>query len=164
MRIECKINGKADLNRQVVKAETASLRLVELDFEIPANTQRGLLNTVEGFLMKSIEDLSADQPLRKAADESLWQRIQAIINQLQVFVDGAQPFTVVLDDPSGNSYIENLAAPKPDPQMSITKYIRSDQQCQDIGIDPEAEKAEREAEAERGNYFAQKHPSFDVIF
>ena len=36
--------------RQVIKSEPGTLRIPELDFEIPANTQKGILSTVEGML------------------------------------------------------------------------------------------------------------------
>lgn len=43
--------GAADvLSRQVVKSDACTLRIPELDFEIPANTQKGQLSTIEGFL------------------------------------------------------------------------------------------------------------------
>lgn len=50
-----------DLNRQIVKSDSATLKLVEIDLEIPSVTQKGEINTIEGIL-KSIENnLSLDQ-------------------------------------------------------------------------------------------------------
>ena len=46
------------LNRSVVKSENASIRIPELDFEIPAQTQKGSIKTVEGYLLASIEGIS----------------------------------------------------------------------------------------------------------
>jgi hypothetical protein len=43
-------------------------------------------------------------------------------------------FTLILDDPSGNSFIENPYAPKPDPMAVITHYKRSQEQNQNIGL------------------------------
>lgn len=39
-----------------------------------------------------------------------------------------------LDDPTGNSFIENYLAPEPDPAMTITTYVRTLQQDKLIGI------------------------------
>jgi zinc finger protein len=49
----------------MVKSEHCSLKIPELDFEIPAQKTKGVLNTIEGFLADSIEDLQADQEQRK---------------------------------------------------------------------------------------------------
>ena len=38
------------------------------------------------------------------------------------------PFEMVVDDPSGNSFVENLCAPSPDPQLSVKHYSRTAQQ------------------------------------
>ena len=65
----CKISTKADLNRQLVKTDTAVVKIPEIDFEIPA--QRGHLTTIEGLLSTVVDDLSGDQPLRKVSIISL---------------------------------------------------------------------------------------------
>ena len=54
-----------DMNRQVVKSEFATVRIPELEFEIPPTTRNGNLTTVEGILQKIIEGLSSDQAVRK---------------------------------------------------------------------------------------------------
>ena len=54
-----------DLNRQVVRADTASLSIPELAFEVPANTQEGGLSTVEGIITRAVQGLEQEQPLRR---------------------------------------------------------------------------------------------------
>jgi hypothetical protein len=54
-----------DLNRQIVKSDTGSIRFPDIDFEIPALSQRGQLNTIEGVLARAIDGLSEQQPVRK---------------------------------------------------------------------------------------------------
>ena len=49
----------------MVRADSASLTIPELDFEVPAHTQEGGLTTVEGILMRAVEGLEQDQPLRR---------------------------------------------------------------------------------------------------
>ena len=46
-----------DLNRQVIKSDKATVRIPELDFEIPEGTQKGLMSTVEGLLCQAVENL-----------------------------------------------------------------------------------------------------------
>lgn len=135
----CRIDSRADLNRQIIKSEYASLRFVEIDLDIPSQTQKGLLNTVEGFLSKTKEDLEADQPWRKENASEVWQGIEVLLSKIQRILDYQDPVTVVLDDPSGNSYIENLKAPAKDPKMTIKHYKRTADQDELLGLQAESE-------------------------
>lgn len=46
----------------VVKAESASVRIPELEFEIPA--QKGQVTTVESVIQQAVTNLELDQPYR----------------------------------------------------------------------------------------------------
>lgn len=46
----------------------------------------------------------------------------------------ARPFTIILDDPLANSYIQNLYAPDPDPNMTIEMYDRTFEQNDELGL------------------------------
>ena len=52
------VNDESDLNRSVVKSEFATIKIPELEFEIPPQTQKGSIKTVEGFLLSTIEGIS----------------------------------------------------------------------------------------------------------
>jgi len=45
------------LNRSVVKSEFATIKIPDLDFEIPPQTQKGSIKTVEGYLLSTIEGI-----------------------------------------------------------------------------------------------------------
>jgi zinc finger protein len=45
-----------------------------------------------------------------------------------------RPFTIILDDPLANSYIQNLYAPDPDPNMTIEWYDRDFEQNEELGL------------------------------
>lgn len=53
--------------------------------------------------------------------------------RLQV-MNARMPFTVILDDPLSNSYIQNLYAPDPDPCLSEEVYERSHEQNEELGL------------------------------
>lgn len=36
----------------------------------------------------------------------------------------AFPFVLIVNDPAGNSFVENLFAPKPDPNMKVSHFNR----------------------------------------
>lgn len=39
-----------------------------------------------------------------------------------------------MDDPVGNSYVQNIYAPDPDPFLVVTDYIRTDEQNEELGL------------------------------
>lgn len=43
-------------------------------------------------------------------------------------------FTLILDDPVSNSYLQNLYAPDPDPNMQIEEYERTYEQNEELGL------------------------------
>lgn len=149
IKVTCRVSGEEDLNRQVIKSEHATIRVEELDFEIPSGTQQGLLNTIEGFLAKASEDLALYQDARKGVVEpEVWKKIGTVIEQLKEFADGKQAqFTFIVDDPTGNSYIENLCAPKSDPKLHTEHYNRTPAQCEQIGLNFDDDEAERLTDA-----------------
>ncbi|KAG0314468.1 hypothetical protein BGZ97_009284, partial [Linnemannia gamsii] len=140
----CQVSNKADLNRQLVKTDTATVKIPEIDFEIPA--QRGHLTTIEGLLSTVIDDLESDQPVRKHLDEALYLQIKHIIEKLQDCIDGKTPFTLILDDPAGNSYIESLDAPNLDAKLDLSVYIRTRAQERAMGLSVPEEEAGEVAE------------------
>ena len=49
-------------------------------------------------------------------------------------ISGDLNVTIILDDPSGNSYLQNIYAPDPDPFLTIEDYERSHEQNEDLGL------------------------------
>lgn len=62
------------------------------------------------------------------------------------------PFTVILDDPMANSFVQSLYAPDPDPQLHEESYDRSFEQNEELGLnDIKTENyAAKEEEVESG--------------
>nr|BAK02748.1 predicted protein [Hordeum vulgare subsp. vulgare] len=136
---------KEDLNRQIVKSDNASMRIPELDFEIGSSTQKGTMKTIEGFLRQSIEVLSEGQDERRKIDPETTAKIDAFLQRLERCANGEEEFTIIIDDPAGNSYLENPNAPSEDPRMKVTEYKRTPEQNFQIGLTSE-EDARKEAE------------------
>ena len=59
------------MNRLIVKANYASLKIPSLEFEIPPDTQKGSINTLEGFIEMSISELEQDQPTRRVRNDTV---------------------------------------------------------------------------------------------
>ncbi|XP_017548177.2 zinc finger protein ZPR1 [Pygocentrus nattereri] len=129
-----RIKSKQDMNREVVKTDSATTRIPELDFEIPAFTQKGSLSTIEGLLDRAVAGLEQDQPIRRATDPDVADKIDQFIQRLKKLKDVEEEFTLIIDDPSGNSFVENPFAPQKDQSLSVTPYKRTKEQNAALGI------------------------------
>ncbi|CBY20763.1 unnamed protein product [Oikopleura dioica] len=65
VRVIAIVDGSRDLNRQIVKSEHCTVKIPELDFEIPPLTQKGTLSTIEGLVMKASADLKMTAEMNK---------------------------------------------------------------------------------------------------
>lgn len=127
-----RVETKADLNRQVIKSDYCSCKFAELDIEIPA--KRGQLTNVEGLLTQIRDDLSADQPVRKIVDPDTHGKIEAVIEKLNSVISGdLLPITLIVDDPSGNSWLE-FVPDEPAHKWSHIQYFRTKQQNIELGV------------------------------
>ncbi|XP_047283760.1 zinc finger protein ZPR1 isoform X1 [Homo sapiens] len=146
VRYTLSVRALEDMNREVVKTDSAATRIPELDFEIPAFSQKGALTTVEGLITRAISGLEQDQPARRANKDATAERIDEFIVKLKELKQVASPFTLIIDDPSGNSFVENPHAPQKDDALVITHYNRTRQQEEMLGLQEEApaEKPEEE--------------------
>lgn len=147
-RIFLQVNQESDLSRQIVKSDSASLSIPELDFEIPPTAQQGNVSTLEGILKCAASNLEILQPERlRLGDLENFYRCKGVIERLRHFAGEATDdpennetdqffFHVVVDDPAGNSFIENFLAPKNDPRLTMEKYDRSPKQDMALGLQP----------------------------
>ncbi|GET87700.1 zinc-finger protein ZPR1, putative [Leishmania tarentolae] len=158
VRYELHVSSKKDLDRQVVKSEFATITIPELELEIPPESQKGNLNTVEGILEQTYNGLQLQQPQRKSQHPDVYEKIETFCKKLESFRSGNVPFTLTLDDPGGNSYIEPIHDyyhPTLDPQL--TKYEKErteiDRQLLGIAIDYNTERTqEEERDVEEGQF------------
>eukprot|EP01133_Synstelium_polycarpum_P016789 gene16789-19967_t len=135
IHIELTLKVPTDLNRQIVKMDTATITIPSLDFEIPASTQRGCLNTIEGFLSQSVTGLKkAVEHNKEDGNTAVAEGLEAFIIRLENLLQMNEPFKMIIDDPSGNSYVENPLAPNADPSLVVSHFKRSDQQNAELGL------------------------------
>ena len=133
-KIRFKITKLEDLERQIVKSDTAVFRIEDLDLEMPAG--HGKLSNLEGIVNGILLDLRAGQEARRAVDPGSFQKIESIAEFLESALAGSRfPFMVSLDDPAGNSTIERHTTDSKDRSKYIrTEYARSKQQNIDLGL------------------------------
>lgn len=122
------------LNRSVVKSEFATIRIPELDFEIPPQTQKGSIKTVEGYLLTTIEGLSELQDQRRKFNPEAAAKIDEFIEKMKAMREGREfGWKFELDDPSGNSFIQNPNAPNPDLACSHSFFQRTVEDYKNMG-------------------------------
>ena len=140
-RITLTVSSEEDLNRQLVKSDSATIVIPSIELEIPPTTQRGKISTVEGMLKTAIENMEQSQPERlRLGDIDNFHRVRDVCEELKKMTStDFDPFEVVLDDPAGNSYIENPHAPDRDQNLRHEKYYRTPKQDMALGLQPSRE-------------------------
>lgn len=129
---ELRLTALPDFSRQVVKADTAVVKFIELDIEVPAG--KGQLTNVEGLLSTIINDLEFGQEARKQQAPEIFDKVAEVIQKGRDMLAGnAFPFRVTVDDPAGNSFIT------PDLKDGVGKwekheYFRTAEQNEALGL------------------------------
>ncbi|KAM3556365.1 hypothetical protein MY1884_005096 [Beauveria asiatica] len=150
---ELRLTELADFGRQVIKSDSAVVKFIELDLEIPAG--RGQLTNIEGLLSTVLDDLEIGQEARKEQAPEVHTKIAEIITKGRAMLAGESfPFRVYVDDPAGNSFIA------PDLKDGVGKwekreYPRTSEQNAALGLadsDVNAAIAAKEAGSGSGGY------------
>jgi zinc finger protein len=127
-----RLTEMADFERTVVKSDTAVVKFIELDLEVPSG--RGQLTNVEGLLSTVVDDLELGQEARKAQTPEIHDKVAQIITKGRAMLAGeAFPFRLSVDDPAGNSWIS------PNMRDGIGKwekrdYVRTAEQNESLGL------------------------------
>ncbi|KAF5400541.1 hypothetical protein PHET_06037 [Paragonimus heterotremus] len=132
LRVTLKVQSACDLNRRIVRPAGSTVLIPDLDASFP--TSDGDLTTIEGVILRLADNIEQLQPERKKVQPGLASDLDAFLGKLRGLLSMEKPFTLVLDDPSGNGCIENIKAPNPDSQLEICLYERSAEQCAAIGL------------------------------
>ncbi|KAJ0569300.1 putative Zinc finger, ZPR1-type, ZPR1, A/B domain-containing protein [Helianthus annuus] len=77
--------------------------------------------------------LDSSRSTIKKVDPQTAEAIDQFIVKLKACATGSSSFTFILDDPAGNSFVENPFAPSPDPSLSIEFYERTREQDASLG-------------------------------
>jgi len=112
------------------------LHIPELNFDLQQGTLGGRFTTLEGLLRQAYEQLwgRVYNPESDSSTSDEKEKFGAFLEKMKDAVEGKAPFTLIMDDPLAASYIQNLYAPDPDPNMTIEDYERTKEQEEDLGI------------------------------
>ncbi|KAL8792107.1 MAG: hypothetical protein Q9195_005282 [Heterodermia aff. obscurata] len=122
-----------DMEREVIKTETAIFRIEDLDFEIPPG--HGKITNIEGLLSEILTNLEAGQKARKTEQPELFEKIGNICKKLlEMMIGRDMPFTVSVNDPAGNSWIEPSTQDDEKGKYVHQEYPRSREQNAALGL------------------------------
>jgi len=122
----------------------------QVHLELEPGTLGSKFTTVEGIVRDAREALGDLRRFVQSEDfkpdevRQQQERFQDFLRQLDMLLDAPNPqFDLILDDPLGNSYIQNPCAPNVDPQLEIEEYERTPEMNEALGIVAPAEGAGR---------------------
>ncbi|KAJ8907307.1 hypothetical protein NDN08_007421 [Rhodosorus marinus] len=130
------VTNKEDLSRDILKSDTAIIDIPEIELVLEAGTLGSVFTTIEGMILKVKDNIKQANPfaLGDSAATDSKSKFRNFFQSLDKLLTGDERFTVILDDPAGNSFIQNLYAPDPDPEMEIQEYDRDEEQDEELGI------------------------------
>ncbi|GLA05292.1 nucleolar zinc-finger protein [Aspergillus niger] len=132
------VENAEDLQRQVVRSDVAVFKIESLGIEMP---KEGQLTTVEGLVQRIHESLSSEQPLRKVQAPEVHDALVPLIQKLEDYLNGTGfPFTISLDDYTGNSWIAPNTADKGN-KYKRSEYPRTQAQNEELGLSSDAQPA-----------------------
>lgn len=138
VRYKIKCTTDDDLQRQIVKTEWSEIIIPEIEFQV--KRQPGLITTIEGILERAEAGMKQMVELRPDMDDESKDKVKEFLTKLMRCKLMLLDFTFILDDPSGNSYVQSFSAPSKDPELEIIHYSRTRDQNMLLGIaDPRAE-------------------------
>ncbi|XP_067938138.1 zinc finger protein ZPR1-like [Watersipora subatra] len=132
VKLVLQVSSIADLNRQIVKSDRSTIKIPYVDLEI--SSKKGGFTTIEGTVNTVCEDLIRAQELNAPQDQEYAAKIKEFISQLKKLLLVHEPFQFIVEDPTGNSHIENLKAPSVDPLLHVLYFARTKQQDEDLGL------------------------------
>ncbi|KAI1796591.1 zf-ZPR1-domain-containing protein [Ganoderma leucocontextum] len=145
-RITLKVEDREDLSRDILKSESCGLSIPEIELVLQAGTLGGRFTTLEGILDQVYEELS-EKVIASGDAVGDHRAFETFLTKLKAVKNAEHPFTLILDDPLANSYLQSLYAPDPDPNMTIESYDRTWDQNEELGLnDMKVENYEEDAE------------------
>ena len=141
-RIYLDVKSPIDIRRDILKSESCLLKIPACGVEVVPGTMGGRFTTVEGLLTQIRDDLKAQifdigdadaagGDSMETAKKRAWDEFFA---KMDLAITGEMTYVVILEDPLSNSYVQNLCAPNPDPQLKTETYERTEEEEDELGL------------------------------
>ncbi|EFO18780.1 Zpr1-PA [Loa loa] len=136
-RLTVSIEEEIDLARDVLKSDTCSMFIPELDLEVGSGALSGRFTTVEGLLIATRDQLKEQRDFFLVGDsrsETENDRMKSFLDNFEQILRLRKKVRLVLDDPTGNSYIQSLNVPMDDNRLKKEFYERTNEQNDELGL------------------------------
>ena len=138
-KIVLQVRSQEDLTRDFLKSDHAAISIPEIELEMMEGTLGGKFTTVEGILCDILDSL-ANSHAFQLGDSALPEeasRVATFIERLRGLTTVSEPFTLIVDDAMGNSYIaaaDGSTDPSSDDQLTVEHYTRTWEQDEELGL------------------------------
>ena len=106
-KITLNVTHPSDMSRDVLKSDTCSIAIPELDFEMGGMSVGGKFTTLEGLLTDILEQVEKNSLWGgDAAAPDVAERMKVFKSKFEECIAGKGKFTLILDDAAGNSYVQ----------------------------------------------------------
>jgi zinc finger protein len=113
-----KVDSEEEIKRDVFKSETAVLMIPELELELTSGTLGGLYTTVEGLIEKILDHIKENNPfLGDSSENNFRNKMDAFFVKLEELKCMKHKWTLIIDDPMDNSFVQNPNFPNEDSQV-----------------------------------------------
>lgn len=89
---------------------------------------------MEGLIEKVSSHLFENNPFAGDSDSAFYTRMQQLFDELKACREGTKPFTMILIDPLGHSFLQNPFYPDPDPTVLVEHFERTHDQNEFLGL------------------------------
>ena len=85
---------------------------------------------LKGTIFSGVDETTGGDGMA-ASDKDTWERF---FNRLEQAINGEIKFSITLQDPMANSYVQDLCSPAIDPQITTEDYTRTEEEEEDLGF------------------------------
>lgn len=109
--------NERDLHRDIFKSDSCRVHIPEIGLDLEPGTNGSMYTTVEGLLDQIRTHLTDVNPFG-SGDSKTNETFLKFLDSMDELKEGRKfPFTIILDDPISNCFIQNPFAPEEDPQI-----------------------------------------------
>ena len=136
-KITLHVQTVKDLSRDVIKSDSAAVKVPELELELSMGTLGGIVTTVEGLIVKICEALERVHGFQLGDSTNEWKKKKwdDFQQRLSKLLSLQEPWTLIIDDALAASFVApSTDLIEDDSQLLIEDYERSWEQNEELGL------------------------------
>ena len=104
--------------------------------EVERGSLGGKFTTIEGLINDILDGITFKNPffVGDSETELRKEKYRLFLEKLKTYSEGKESFTIIIDDPLANSYIQDVCFPDIDTQLTVETYTRSFEVDDEFGL------------------------------